>query len=193
MRMLHDNLITALWLIWLAGWTISAFRTKQTVRKEGTTSRLLHGIPLVLGIVLLTFRHAGGPWLAAPMFRFTEFSFWIAVALVAIGLCFAGWARIHLAGNWSGTVTLKQDHSLTRTGPYRFVRHPIYTGILTAILGTAIATCEWRGLVALLLVTLAFLRKISIEERFLTDQFGDAYLRYKAEVPALIPRPTTRL
>jgi len=80
----------------------------------------------------------------------TPISFWSGAALVAIGLIFAGWARAHLAGNWSGTVTLKQDHSLTRSGPYRLARHPIYTGLLLAILGSALlrpsgaASLRWR-------------------------------------------------
>jgi protein-S-isoprenylcysteine O-methyltransferase Ste14 len=186
-QILYHDLIPGLWLVWLAGWTISGLRTKRVVRAEGIASRLLHLIPLALGITLLTFRRAGGPWLAARMYPQTVWSFWIGTALIVLGLGFAGWARIHLAGNWSGTVTLKQDHSLTRTGPYRLVRHPIYTGVLTAILGSVIAEAEWRGVVALVLITLSFLRKIVVEERFLTAQFGDAYARYRAEVPALVP------
>ena len=86
-------------------------------------------------------------------------------------------------------VTLKQDHELIRSGPYRWVRHPIYTGLLLAILGSAIALGEWRGLIALVLVAAAVLRRIAIEERFLTQQFGAAYARYRAEVPALVPMP----
>ena len=83
---------------------------------------------------------------------------------------------------------MKQDHSIDPQGPYRFVRHPIYTGLLLAIFGSGvIALGEWRGLLALALVTAAFLRKIQIEERFLREQFGDAYQRYRREVPALIP------
>jgi protein-S-isoprenylcysteine O-methyltransferase Ste14 len=69
------------------------------------------------------------------------------------------------------------------------VRHPIYTGLLLAVLGSAIALAEWRGLIALALITAALLRKISIEERFLAQQFGVAYLRYRDEVPALLPLP----
>jgi protein-S-isoprenylcysteine O-methyltransferase Ste14 len=189
---IYHDLIPGIWLVWLAGWTISAMRTKQVIRAEGLASRLLHLIPLFLGIVLLTVRPAAGPWLAIRIYPQTLWSFWIGTALIVTGLCCAAWARFHLAGNWSGTVTLKQDHSLTRTGPYRLVRHPIYTGLLTAILGSAIAEAEWRGLVALALITLSFLRKLTIEERFLTTQFGDAYARYRAEVPALIPWTTTR-
>jgi protein-S-isoprenylcysteine O-methyltransferase Ste14 len=193
MRTLYKDLIPALWLIWLAGWMIAGLRTKQVLRAESIASRLSHAIPLGLGIALLMFRRAGGPWLAIRIFPQTLWSFWIGTALIALGLGFAAWARIHLAGNWSGTVTLKQDHSLTRTGPYRLVRHPIYTGLLIAILGSAIAEAEWRGLAGFLLITLSFMRKISIEERFLTAQFGDSYARYRAEVPALVPRlPTYR-
>jgi protein-S-isoprenylcysteine O-methyltransferase Ste14 len=193
MRTLYHDLIPALWLIWLAGWAIAGWHTKPVLRAERIASRLLHLIPLCLGIALLMFRQAGGPWLEIRIFPQTVWSFWIGTALIALGLAFTAWARIHLAGNWSGTVTLKQDHSLTRSGPYRLVRHPIYTGLLIAILGSAIAEAEWRGLVALALITGSFLRKIAIEERFLTTQFGDAYARYRAEVPALFPRLSVRL
>lgn len=184
MPTLYKTLIPALWLLWVAGWTLSAFATKRTLRVESLASRLSHWVPLILGVALLEFRR---PWLGSRIYTQTIWSFWIGAALVAIGLGFAVWARVHLAGNWSGSVTLKQDHSLTRTGPYRLVRHPIYTGILTAIIGSVIAEGEWRGLLAFALVTLSFLRKITIEERFLTTQFGDAYARYRAEVPALFP------
>lgn len=85
-------------------------------------------------------------------------------------------------------MTLKQDHTLTRSGHYRFVRHPIYTGLLLAIFGSGvIALGQWRGVVSLTLATAAFLRKIRIEEQFLREQFGDADNRYRQEVPALIP------
>jgi protein-S-isoprenylcysteine O-methyltransferase Ste14 len=186
-RTIYHVLIPGLWVVWVIGWMIFGLRTKRVLRSESAASRLLHLIPLLLGIILLTFQRAGGPLLAMRVYPQTPWSFWIGAALVAVGLIFTAWARIHLAGNWSGTVTLKQDHTLTRTGPYRLVRHPIYTGLLIAILGSAIATAEWRGLVAFALVTLSFLRKLIVEERFLTTQFGDAYARYRAEVPALIP------
>ena len=80
--------------------------------------------------------------------------------MVAAGLAFAVWARVYLGRNWSGTVTVKQDHELIRSGPYGFVRHPIYTGLLLAMLGTAIAIGEWRGLVAFALFTIGFLLKL---------------------------------
>jgi protein-S-isoprenylcysteine O-methyltransferase Ste14 len=187
MQILYHGLIQTLWLIWLTGWVISGQFTKPAVRAESFPSSLLHLIPFAAGIILLTFGHAGGPWLARRIYPQSPWSFWIGAALVALGLSFAAWARMRLAGNWSGTVTLKRDHSLTRGGPYGVVRHPIYSGVLTAILGSAIAEAEWRGLVAFLLVTLSFRRKIAVEEQFLTAQFGAAYANYRAEVPALFP------
>ncbi len=189
MQTIHHTLIPALWLLWLAVWIVAGLRTKRVVRAESLASRALHLVPLGLGIALLTLPRLGGPWLATRLYSQTAWTFWCGAALVVLGMVFAIWARVHLAGNWSGTVTLKQDHSLTRTGPYRLARHPIYTGILLAVLGSAITQAEWRGYVALVLITLSFLRKITVEERFLTEQFGDAYARYRAEVSALIPRP----
>jgi protein-S-isoprenylcysteine O-methyltransferase Ste14 len=187
MQTVQDNLISTLWLVWLAIWTASAFRTKRVVRVENLASRLTHLVPLGIGVGLLTSAHFAGPTLATRIYPRTDGTFWFGTALVALGLSFAVWARAHLAGNWSGTVTLKQDHDLIRSGPYRLARHPIYTGILLAVLGSAIALAEWRGIVALVLITLAFLRKIDIEEGFMSARFGEAYARYRAEVPALIP------
>jgi len=129
----------------------------------------------------------GIPILSARFLPRTPAGFWIAVALVVSGLMFTVAARLHLGGNWSGTVTVKQDHTLIRSGPYRYVRHPIYTGILLAMLGSAIAGAEWRGMLAVLLTAVAFLIKIRTEERFMLDQFGAEYARYQHEVAALIP------
>ena len=92
-----------------------------------------------------------------------------------------------LGRNWSGVVTVKQDHELIRSGPYRYVRHPIYTGLLIAFAGSAIARGEWRGILALAIVFAALWRKLRLEERWMIETFGDAYLRYRAEVRALIP------
>ena len=111
----------------------------------------------------------------------------LGAALTLAGIAFAIWARVWIAGNWSSDVTLKRDHELITTGPYRWVRHPIYTGVLLAILGTALAVGEWRGLLAVVLAGAAFWRKLGIEEAVMRRQFGAAYDRYAENVPALIP------
>jgi protein-S-isoprenylcysteine O-methyltransferase Ste14 len=94
---------------------------------------------------------------------------------------------VYLGTNWSGTVTIKQDHELITGGPYRFVRHPIYSGLLLAFIGTALARGEWRGVLAVALTFVAFWRKLRIEEQWMRQQFGVAYEEYARRVAALAP------
>jgi protein-S-isoprenylcysteine O-methyltransferase Ste14 len=189
MRAFHQYAIPALWLAWLIYWTIAAIGAKATLWEESFASRLSHVIPLALGAVLLATPHVPMAWLAARFLPRTAGWFWLGLVLVVLGIAFSVAARIWLGRNWSSMVTLKRDHELIRSGPYRWVRHPIYTGLLLAVLGTAITVAEWRGLIALALISAALLRKISIEERFLVTQFGAAYRQYRDEVPALLPLP----
>jgi protein-S-isoprenylcysteine O-methyltransferase Ste14 len=186
--LIHRYLIGALWLVWAGWWMIAAWRIKPALRSESPASRLSHVLPLALGAALLISRRLAGAELARRFLPDVPWTFWLGGTLVAVGIVIALWARVRLGGNWSGTVTLKQDHTLTCDGPYRFVRHPIYAGLLLAVLGTAISQGETRGLAALGLITLAFLRKIAIEERFLRARFGREYEQYRAALPALIPR-----
>lgn len=192
-RNFHHYAIPALWIAWLLYWSVAATGAKATRRVESFASRLSHTVPLALGISLLATLHVPFVWLAMRFLpRFAGW-FWLGLILVATGLAFSVAARAWLGGNWSSMVTLKQDHELIRTGPYSWVRHPIYTGLLLALLGSAIALGEWRGLIALALVSVAFLRKIAIEERFLMQQFGADYERYCDNVPALVPLPHRRV
>jgi len=111
----------------------------------------------------------------------------VADALLVGGLLVTVWARLALGRNWSATVTLKQDHEIVRAGPYRWIRHPIYTGLLIAFLGSALARGEWRGLVAVLIVFAALWRKLRMEEAWLEGLFGPEYADYRAVTWALIP------
>ena len=112
---------------------------------------------------------------------------WTGLALTVAGILFAAWARFYLGGNWSLSVTVKQGHTLIRGGPYAAVRHPIYSGLSLAVLGTALAVGEFRGLVAVGLVVFGFRHKSLMEERFMREEFGAGYERYCREVKALIP------
>ncbi|MGO1076737.1 methyltransferase family protein [Inquilinus sp. CA228] len=179
--------IIGLWVAWWIYWHLAAFGTKPTRRTESVASRLSHILPLVLAVVLFIRPGMAGPALGAPILAYQP-GFDIAGALlVAAGLGFAVWARLHLAGNWSGTVTLKQDHELVRSGPYALVRHPIYTGLLLAAVGTVVAIDRWSAVLALALMAAAFLRKIVIEERFMADAFGPAYAAYSRATARLVP------
>jgi protein-S-isoprenylcysteine O-methyltransferase Ste14 len=88
---------------------------------------------------------------------------------------FAVWERRHLGRNWSNAVTIKQGHELITTGPYTLVRHPIYTGILTGFLGTAIALSQVRGVIGLVLIFLVLWAKLRREEEWMRSQFGESY------------------
>jgi len=110
------------------------------------------------------------------------------VVLTLAGLGFSTWARIVLGKFWSSMVMIKVGHQLVRTGPYRFVRNPMYTGILTAWLGAAIAIGVLGGFYVLMIVIAVIWVKIRSEEELLLGKFGEEYLRYRRDVKAaLIP------
>ena len=187
MESVYIYLIPALWVAWGVYWLIAAADVKTTARSESAASRAAHLLPLAIAGMLLVTSRLPIPFLYSHLFEPTLATFWLGAGIVAAGLVFAVWARAILGRNWSGTVTLKQDHELIRSGPYRWVRHPIYTGLLLGFLGTAIALAEWRGVFALLIVLAALWRKLRHEERWLGEIFGADYAKYRSEVAALIP------
>jgi protein-S-isoprenylcysteine O-methyltransferase Ste14 len=187
MQIFYQQAFNVLWVAWLIYWSVAAISNKRTRYRESVPSRMLHIVPLVLGIALLVSPRIAGSWLNLRFLPRSPAWFLCGLGLTILGLALSVYARVWLGRNWSGTVTLKEDHELIRGGPYRRARHPIYTGILLAVLGSALAEGQWRGLLALALITVAFLRKIRVEERVLTEQFGEAYTRYRTEVPALLP------
>jgi protein-S-isoprenylcysteine O-methyltransferase Ste14 len=181
----YGTVLWSLWIAWLAYWWISSRGAKANRRRESVTSRASHGLPLIVAAALIVHRPLA--FLAGRVLPANLPVFVAGTALVAIGLLFCVWARVHLGTNWSASVTVKQGHELVRSGPYRVVRHPIYTGLLLALLGTAIARGDAQGFVAVAIATVAFSHKLRIEERWMQETFGDAYARYRAEVPALVP------
>jgi protein-S-isoprenylcysteine O-methyltransferase Ste14 len=187
MSILQANLVGALWIAWTVYWGIAARSAKADQRRESMASRASYILPLVIAACLLWLPALSVGFLGRRFVPDTPATFWTGFAVLALGLAFSIWARRVLGSNWSGIVTVKQDHQLVQSGPYRWVRHPIYTGLLFAFAGTAIARGEWRGVLAVLIVFASFWRKLRIEERWMVETFGAAYLRYRAEVRALIP------
>ena len=180
-------ILAALWVAWCAYWLISARDVKAARRRESFASRALHIGPMYIAAVLMAVPRLPIGWLNARFVPATVAIHVLGVILVSTGLGFAAWARVHLGRNWSGEITLKQEHELIRSGPYGLVRHLIYSGMLAAMFGTAIVIGEWRALIALLFFVAAVLRRVSVEERWLREIFPDDYSRYRREVPALIP------
>ena len=186
-HLLYDLPLAVLWLAWLAYWVFAARDVKPVRRREPWASRLLT-VALTIPVALLMAAPGKWlPWLSARFLPDTMIVDWAGLLMVTAGLALAVWARTHLGRNWSGTVTVKEDHELVRSGPYAIVRHPIYTGLLLAMLGTAIILGEWRGLSALCFLSAAFLLKLRREERFMAESFPDTYPGYRAQVPALVP------
>jgi protein-S-isoprenylcysteine O-methyltransferase Ste14 len=183
----YRYLIPALWLGWVACWCAMSLRVKPTLRQESPGSRLMHMVPLALSVWLLWQPGRMWPWLGMRILPRSAVLFWTSVALTLAGLLFCVWARVYLGRNWSGTVTLKEDHELVTGGPYRLVRHPIYTGLLLAVVGSAAARGNLAAAAAIVLTAAALWRKLRMEESWMREQFGAHYQSYSRRVAALIP------
>lgn len=181
--------INACWLMFGLYWLASAFNRKVTKKRETYVQRFGYTLPLVAGFYFL-FRPEAHyyPVLGARFIPSGRSSEWIGVLLTAAGIAVAIWARRHLGSNWSGVVTLKEGHELIRTGPYRNIRHPIYTGILLGLLGTMITIGEVRGLVGLGIAWLSFYIKARREESFLVEEFGLAFAEHRRNTGMFFPK-----
>jgi len=176
-----------LWTVWLVIWLLWAFQSKQTRQKESGLSRLSYALPVWAAAYLLFAAKSLPGWWNAEVFSNRPWLGWLAVAITAVGFAFSIWARAYLGSNWSGAVTIKVDHELIRTGPYRLVRHPIYTGILVAAFGTALAYDRWRVVIVLPVLWLAFTIKRLKEEQFMRQTFGSQYDDYACTTGAIFP------
>jgi protein-S-isoprenylcysteine O-methyltransferase Ste14 len=176
-----------LWVLFFAVWMIWGITAKRIVRRQSTASRAKHSVVLMLSFWLLfspNFRAGPLGLRVLSQSRTTEIA---AVLMNLLGFGIAIWARLHLGGNWSATVTVKENHGLIQSGPYAFVRHPIYSGISLAALGLAILNGDLRSFAALGLMLFGWRMKFSLEEQFMIDEFGEAYQNYKRRIKAIVP------
>lgn len=180
--------IDALWMLFAGYWLVSAIKLKKTKQRETWQQRLRYVLPLLVSFYLLSRRWPHYGWLGARFVPASDAVGWIGVVLTAAGVAIAIWARWHLGANWSGVVTLKEGHELIRSGPYRTIRHPIYTGILLAMLGSAIAVGEIRGLLAVAIAWLSFYAKARREESLLTQEFGERFAEHLRQTGMFLPR-----
>lgn len=184
---------TGLCLSWgavLLCWLWSARRIKATERIEPATTRLVaYWLPLAVAFVLLgPGEWFGDSWLHERVFPRAIGFQWAALSACVAGAALSVWSRRVLGSNWSSVVVVKHDHALVEAGPYRWVRHPIYTGLLLLFMGNAMLVGDWRGVVAVAIVFASFWRKLRLEETWLTARFGPAYRDYRARTGALLPR-----
>ena len=176
------------WFVFAIVWVVMAFGRKRAVRKENPLGRLLQWVYLGTAYVLLFRTHLDTGALNERFAPDWAWVAWIGALLAVVGIGLAIWARIYLGRQWSSAVEIRADHKLIASGPYARLRHPIYTGMLTAMLGTALTLGEWRGLVAVLIATIGFSYKAKREERFLKDEFGSAFDEHRRRTGFLLPR-----
>ncbi|HEY3934640.1 MAG TPA: isoprenylcysteine carboxylmethyltransferase family protein [Gemmatimonadales bacterium] len=178
--------VALLWIAWLVYWYATARDLKRVQWQESLLSGLGHRIPLIAAAIILWAPHLLPPSASRRFVGANVISQGIGLVAVVAGLAFSIWAKRQLGSNWSAAVTVKEHHTLIRTGPYRFVRHPIYTGILLAFAGTALVIGEWRGIISCVLVLGAFIYKSRAEERRMRETFAE-YSDYERHTAALIP------
>ena len=179
--------IITLWVAFWASWLVAALWSGKTERRVGLQGQLAYRIVLLAGAVLLLPRAHGyhGPM---RLWMVTLAGAWLCTALIALGLAFSWWARIHLGSLWSGWITRKADHRVVDTGPYGMVRHPIYTGILLAIYATAGVKGTILGVLGAVVITLGIWMKARLEELWLRAELDPgAYDDYRSRVPMLVP------
>jgi len=168
------------WAVFWIYWLVAAFSMKKghiPLSRE-LRIRAMIAVLAILFFRLGAFRHPGlnlDPWRAG-----------FGLNLFALGVGFAIWARVHIGRNWGTPMSRKDDPELVISGPYRLVRHPIYSGVLCAGIGTAVAL-SWAWLVAIALAGIYFVYSATVEERNLTEQFPESYPLYRRSTKMLIP------
>jgi protein-S-isoprenylcysteine O-methyltransferase Ste14 len=180
---IYTKLIVLLWAIFLAYWGVSALSAKKTIERRGTGCRIFFALILVLLFQIKSFR------ISIVAFNLTSTSpivNAIGVLLAAIGVGLAIWARAHLGRNWGMPMTLKKDAELVTTGPYAYVRNPIYSGVLLAMLGASLVVgSAW--LLATLFGFIYFAYSAKAEEKIMLSAFPTEYPAYKKRTKMLIP------
>jgi protein-S-isoprenylcysteine O-methyltransferase Ste14 len=181
-------LLGVFWLSWLVYWLVAARRVTPNQRMETWREGASYRIPLGIGVFLMVFWRMPLFLRIPTLWPQSPLAAGIGLAFTAAGLCFAVWARVHLGKYWSGRITLKVNHRVIQAGPYAWVRHPIYSGLILALFGTAIMLGTISAFAGFTFMVISFVRKLKIEETWLRSQFGAEYEAYQHRVKALIPR-----
>jgi protein-S-isoprenylcysteine O-methyltransferase Ste14 len=177
--------IIVTWAMFWTYWLGSALAAKRSVRGSGRRDLVLRGMTgLAIALLLAVSSTAG---VHADSLNVTSATLQApGIVLLLAGLAFAVWARVHLGDNWGMPMTQRAEPELVTSGPYTYVRHPIYSGLLLAGLGTSLAV-NLIGLPLLMLLLGYFLISARIEERHLGAVFPDSYPAYVARSKSLVP------
>lgn len=187
-----QKLLGVVWLGFGIYWAVSARQSGAAETTEANRFRALR-----LGILVTTFVLLLAPWMGFSFLNTRAYpdSFavrWVGVVLTIAGIALAISARRHLGKIWSDKVELKVDHQLIRSGPYAYLRHPIYSGVLLGVAGTALAIGMVRGGVAFCLLLSSYAIKARKEEAVLAGKFGDEFREHQRTTGFLLPKFTRR-
>ena len=168
------------WAVFWLYWLVAAFSMR---RARPAWSRELRIRVVIVGVAVVLSRLGAfrghrvntDPWLAGA-----------GLVLFALGLGFAVWARVNIGRNWGTPMMQRDEPELVTSGPYRFVRHPIYSGILLAGIGTVVAL-SWWWLTVVALAGVYFIYSARVEERYMAGEFPDTYPAYKRSTKMLLP------
>jgi len=172
-----------LWLAWLVSWNAAAFWRDKSTAEAPRNHYRLHFVIVVVGF-MLTFGVFG--WINPPLWTPTPALGWSMVALTAAGLLFTWWARLHMGRLWHGGVSRTAQHRTIDSGPFALVRHPIYAGLIVAVIAMAVIQARGLALVGAALFAFGFILKARVEERFLAEQLPD-YAAYRDRVRMIVP------
>src|ERR1700716_1315696 len=181
------QLFALIWIAWLASWVVASFWSGRTEKHAVSWEDRAYSIPIFAGGILFL------PWTPQvlgekPILHFGNFGTYVLAGLTLAGISFTWWARIHLGRFWSNAITRKEGHRVIDTGPYGLVRHPIYTGLMAAILVTGVGVGTVTAILGAVLISLGMGLKARMEEGFLTNELGaGAYGPYCRRVPMLVP------
>ena len=183
-----QKLLGIVWLGFGIYWAVSARQSGAAETTEANFFRALR-----FGILVTTFVLLLAPWLGFSFLNIRAYpdNFvvrWVGVALTTAGIGLAISARRHLGENWSDKVELKVDHQLIRSGPYAYLRHPIYSGVLLGVAGTALAIGMVRGGLAFCLLLTSYAIKARKEDRVLAGKFGDEFREHERNTGFLLPK-----
>jgi protein-S-isoprenylcysteine O-methyltransferase Ste14 len=177
----------ALWFIFVISWNVAA-RPAPTIATLGARRERLYGLVVAFGLMMivvapfLLIMRGFQIWINPPLLA------WAMLLVVAAGIALCWWARLHLGRLWSANVTRMEGHRIIDSGPYRLVRHPIYTGFIVIYVGLAILCGSALGLVGVAVITVGLRIKALVEEQFLSEELGaQIYGAYKARTPMLLP------
>ncbi len=176
------------WFLFFASWIGAAFWTNETAARPGFLRELPYRVATLAGFVLLFDIYDPPFFPVRPLYRLDRGWQWVllAAAIAGFGLCW--WARVHLGPMWSSFVTKKNEHRVVDSGPYKLVRHPIYTGMIVAAIATAADTGTLTAITGAAIILIGYALKAMLEEKFLTRELGDeAYAAYCGRVPMLVP------